>query len=115
MPYIYNFSDGLSETYTVSVDVKGWKSPVDIEYVVAQVNEYDPLLSVVWRVKGTTHSFVIPQQRLNVISHGNYNEHFKKALEAFREDYLSWFREKEYELCEWKYDYKEQFGKFIIE
>lgn len=115
MPYIFDFSAGLSDVRTVDIDVDGWKSPLQIEYVIAQVNKYDPLLSVVWRVKGTTHSFVITEQRLNVISHGNYDEHFKKALKAFREDYLSWFKDEDYEQCEWKYEYREQYGKFIVE
>ena len=114
MPYIFDFSTGLSEVNTVSVNVNGWKSPVQIEYVVAQANKYDPLLSIVWRVKDTTHSFVIPEQRLNVISHGNYNEHFKKALEAFRKDYLSWFTDEEYSGCEWREDYRLQYERFII-
>jgi hypothetical protein len=114
MPYIYNFSNILSDLHTVSVNPKGWKTPLFVEYGISQVNKYDPMLSVVWRVKGTTHSFVIPEQRLNVMSNGNYIEHFNKTLVAFREDYLSWFKDEYYSQCEWKKEYEEQYKDYII-
>lgn len=115
MPFIYNFDNALSDINTVDIEVDGWKDKLTIEYVVSQVNTYDTMLSVVWRVKGTTHCFVIPEQRLNVISNGNYMQHFKDALGAFRKDYLSWFNDKEYDGCEWKNEYKFQYGRFIKE
>ena len=50
---------------------------------------------------------------MNVLSNGDYKKHFTQTLENFREDYLSWFREKEYENAEWKYEYRDQFGELI--
>ena len=113
MPFVYDFNSSVSGISTVEVYPKGWKSPVVVEYVVAQAHRYDTTLSVVWRVKGTQHCFTIGEQRLNVLSNGDYKKHFTQTLENFREDYLSWFREKEYENAEWKYEYRDQFGELI--
>jgi len=115
MPFVYDFNSSLSGISSVEVNPKGWKNPVTVEYVVAQAHRYDTTLSVVWRVKGTTHCFTIGEQRLNVLSNGDYKKHFTQILENFREDYLSWFTKKEYENAEWKYEYKEQFGDLIEE
>lgn len=115
MPFIYDFNKAMTDVQTVDIQPKGWKGNIIIEYVVSQVNRYDTMLSVVWRVKGTTHCFVIPEQRLNVMSNGDYKKHFTQALEAFRTDYLTWFSDDMYEKCEWKDEYKEQYGRFIIE
>lgn len=115
MPFIYDFNKAMTDVQTVDVQPKGWKGNVTIEYVISQVNKYDTMLSVVWRVKGTTHCFVIPEQRLNVLSNGDYKKHFIQALEAFRADYLSWFTDEMYEKCDWKNEYKQQYGRFIIE
>lgn len=114
MPFSFDFNLALGDTYTTEVSPKGWKGPIIIEYVVAQAHQYDPMVSVVWRIKGTTHCFTIEEQRLNQLSHGDYKAHFKKALEAFRIDYLSWFTRDEYKNCEWKYEYQQQFERFII-
>lgn len=113
MPFIYNFNNALTDVTTVDVEPKGWGGVITIEYIVAQVNKFDTMLSVVWRVKGTTHCFTIPEQQLNVISNGDYKDHFTKALEGFRTDYLSWFKNKEYDGCEWKTEYEHQYGRFI--
>lgn len=113
MPFNFNFDNKLEDIKTVDVHPKGWK-PVTIEYTVVQVNQYDTTLSVAWRVKGTTHTFTIPERRINVISHANYKAHFEEVLANFREDYLSWFEDPYYEDVKWKYEYKEQFDKFIL-
>lgn len=113
MPFIYDLKQGLTDIKTVDVDVKGWKGTVTVEYVVSQVNKYDTMLSVVWRVKGTTHCFVIPEQKLNVMSNGDYKKHFKEALAGFRADYLSWFTDEDYDGCEWRNEYKQQYGRLI--
>lgn len=115
MPFVFDFNTSLSDTKSVEVCPKGWRNPLTVEYVVAQAHRYDTELSIVWRIKGTTHCFTIGEQRLNVLSNGDYKKHFTKILENFREDYLSWFREPEYENAEWKYDYQRQYGKLIIE
>lgn len=114
MPHIFNFNDCLEEIHTVEVNPKGWKGPLIIEYSVAQNSKYDTQLSLVWRIKGTEHTFSIYQRRLNVISNGNYKKHFEQALEGFREDYLSWFSDDQYKDAEWKYDYQRQYGNIII-
>lgn len=113
MPHIYDFKNCIGKIKETTVNPKGWNGPITIEYGIAQHNKYDPMLSVVWRIKGTTHVFSIYERRLNVISHSNYDEHFTQALENFREDYLSWFRDKEYDGVEWKYEYKNQYERLI--
>jgi len=114
MPFVFDLNNAISEIYTVQVNPKGWKSPLTVEYGIAQANKYDTTLSVVWRVKGTNHCFSIGEQRLNVISNGHYKEHFEKALEGFRQDYLSWFTDEMYEGCQWRDEYKQQFDRLII-
>lgn len=114
MPFIYDFSDAQDNVHTVEVSPKGWKGSVVVEYVIAHAHEYDPMASVVWRVKGTTHCFTIGEQRLNHLSHGNYKKHFQEALEGFGADYNSWFSDSRYDGCGWRDEYEQQFGKLII-
>lgn len=114
MPYIFDFNNRLSDIKTLEISPNGWKSPIIIEYCSAQARVYDTMISVCWRVKGTTHTFTIYENRLNKISNGNYAKHFTETLELFREDYLSWFTEKEYDGCEWRNEYKRQYENFII-
>lgn len=114
MPFVFDFKTSIGEIHSVEVNPIGWKSPLIVEYIVAQAHRYDTMRSIVWRVKGTEHCFTIEEQRLNILSGGNYKEHFKKALEGFRKDYLSWFVDDEYKDCQWKYEYEKQFGKLIL-
>ena len=114
MPFVFDFKNVIDDVHTVDIEPKGWVSPITIEYAVAQAHLYDTVVSVVWRVKGTSHTFTIGEQRLNTISNGNYKKHFTEALEAFRDDYITWFTEDKYKDVEWKNEYKKQFGKFII-
>ena len=114
MPHIYNFENCIGDIKEVKINPKGWINPITIEYGINQHNVHDPMLSIVWRVKGTTHTFSIYERRLNVISHSNYEAHFTEALEKFREDYLSWFEDEDYRDVEWKYDYEKQYGKYIL-
>ena len=114
MPHIYDFKNCIGDVKEVTVNPKGWSGPITIEYGVAQHNAHDPMLSVVWRIKGTGHTFSIYERRLNVISHSNYEAHFTEALENFREDYLSWFEDDAYRDVSWKYDYQKEYGKYIL-
>lgn len=115
MPFLYDFSViDEKDIHTVSVSPKGWVSPIVIEYTVAQAHQYDTKVSVIWRIKGTTHCFTIPETLLNNISHGDYSSHFKEALENFRTDYVSWFTDEMYKECEWKYEYAEQYRRFVL-
>ncbi len=116
MPFNFDFNNKLTDNInTVEIYPKGWISPITIEYCTAQARKFDTMLSICWRVKGTSHTFTIYENRLNKISSGNYAEHFKETLELFREDYLSWFTSKEYEGCEWRDEYRQQFEKYIIQ
>ena len=109
MPHIYDFKNCIGDVKEITVNPKGWSGPIIIEYGVAQHNPHDPMLSVVWRIKGTGHTFSIYERRLNVISHSNYEAHFTEALENFREDYLSWFEDDRYRDVTWKYDYQKEY------
>lgn len=114
MPFIFDFNNRIGDIKTMEVFPKGWRNPIVVEYASAKAHKYDTQLSVIWRVKGTTHTFTIYEQKLNVLSHGNYKKHFEEALTNFRLDYLNWFEDPEYANAEWRYDYQQQFGKFII-
>lgn len=114
MPHIYDFSNCIGEVMTVDVNPKGWKGPLIIEYGIAQHAKFDTQASIVWRIKGTSHTFSIYERRLNVFSNGNYKKHFEEVLENFREDYLSWFEDPAYDKVQWKYEYQSQFGNLII-
>lgn len=115
MPFYFDFNLANGELHTVEVSPIGWKGPITIEYITAQAHQYDNMVSVIWKIKGTDHCFTIFEQRLNHISHGDYKAHFKEALEKFRIDYLSWFKDEMYRNCEWKYEYEKQYGKLIIQ
>lgn len=114
MPFYFDFNLANGELHTVEVSPIGWKGPITIEYITAQAHQYDTMVSVIWKIKGTDHCFTIFEQRLNHISHGDYKAHFKETLENFRIDYLSWFKDEMYRNCEWKYEYEKQYGKLII-
>lgn len=115
MPFIYDFSNTPDTVHTVDVSPKGWKSPLVIEYVTCQAHEYDPMVSVAWRIRGTRHTFTIGEQQLNTMCHGkSYKAHFEKALERFRIDYLRWFTEEDYKDVDWKYEYQREYGKLIV-
>ena len=87
---------------------EGWNSPLFIEY---GMGEHGSTLSYFWRVNGTEHTFVIPIARMQYLSAGNYEGHFKEVLKAFREDYIEWAKEEFY--TQWMQEYKEQFNEFI--
>lgn len=114
MPYLFDFAECIGDVKTVEVYPNGWRGPLTIEYGIAQKSKYDTQLSVVWRIKGTSHTFSIFERRLNVISNANYKQHFEEVLEGFRKDYLSWFKDKEYTDVTWKYAYEAQYGNLII-
>ena len=72
MPFVFDFKTSIGEIHSVEVNPIGWKSPLIVEYIVAQAHRYDTMRSIVWRVKGTEHCFTIEEQRLNILSGGNY-------------------------------------------
>ena len=107
MPYNHDFS-GLENVRQVEISPSGWISPIQIEY---GVGFHGAIPSYFWRVKGTTHTFIIAISRMNFLSSGNYNEHFKEVLEKFRGDYKEWAGEGFN--TEWGVEYKKQFSRFI--
>ena len=82
--------------------------PLFVEYGISE----DPVYSYFWRVKGTTHTFIIPTLRLDYLSEGDYRKHFEQALEQFREDYVSWANQGF--VTPWMREYEKQFGHFIL-
>ena len=93
----------------VKVNPEGWINPLTIEY---DIGLYGDTPAYHWRVKGTTHTFVIPVLQLNYLSSGDYAAHFKKVLEGFRKDFLDWRKEGFY--TEWMQEYKKQFSNYIV-
>lgn len=110
--FVYDFGKCLSELKRVAINPKGWE-PIEVEYGLAQVKEFDTHTSVVWRVVGTTHTFCMYEIHMNKYSHSNYEKHFTETLESFRDDYLSWWTDPKYEGCEWREEYRNEFGRFI--
>ena len=56
MPNNFDFSRCISDIKTVEINPKGWRGPITIEFAQAQVSEYDPMLSIVWRIQACTKS-----------------------------------------------------------
>jgi hypothetical protein len=111
MPYNLDFSK-IENVKTIEVNPKNWVTPLYVEYGITDGIEVRGILSYCWRVKGTTHTFVIPVIRLDFLSSGNYKTHFEKVLETFRDDYLEW--KNEGFKTPWSNEYKNEFSRFII-
>ena len=107
MPNNYDFSK-LEDIKVIEVNPDGWISPLYVEYGVGLLGG---ISSYFWRVKETKHTFVIPILRMDFLSQGEYDEHFKKALEGFRQDWIGWSEEGWY--SEWMQEYRKQYSNFI--
>ena len=107
MPNNFDFSN-LKFKNEMLINPVGWINPLCVEYGIGGYPED----SYYWRVKNTSHTFVIPAKRINYITLGNYDKHFEEALQAFREDYIDWSRE--YFAIPWQQEYYDQFHRFII-
>jgi hypothetical protein len=107
MPFKYDFSK-LENLKEILIDIDGWVSPLIIEYGIGYHGEN---LSYFWRVKGTTHTFIIPVLRMDYLSEGNYKKHFQDILSEFREEYKDWARENW--STQWMREYQQQFSRFI--
>lgn len=114
MPRIIDFST-VSDRKVMQVYPKGWVTPLLVEYGILQVNDYDPGLSLVWRVVGTTHTWVILEQRINVLSGADYRKHFENALENFRGLLLRWMDDDDYRGLGWVNEYAGQYGSYMID
>lgn len=113
MPFLFNFDNSLNEIKEIKINPKGWCDNIIIEYCVAQAHPYDTMSSICWRIKGTSHTFTIYEYKLKDSNCDIYAKHFTETLETFREDYLSWFQEEKYRDCEWKWEYKKEYGNLI--
>jgi hypothetical protein len=99
----------LTNVKTININPRGWICPLMIEYGISN----EPVYSYFWRVKGTTHTFIIPTLRLDYLSEGDYKKHFEETLEQFREEYLSWKAQNFY--LPWQIEYEQQFRYFILD
>ena len=108
MPHRVDFSE-IKELKTIEVKPDGWIDPLFVEYGLGLHHDVPCYM---WRVKGTTHTFVIPISRMEFLSSGEYASHFKEALEGFRKDYLEWkgvgF------MADWMQEYRKEYGAFIM-
>lgn len=107
MPNNYDFNK-LANVKAVEVNPDGWISPLFVEYGTGFHGEVPAYF---WRVKGTKHTFVIPILRMDYLSQGDYEKHFKETLSVFREDYKGWSEEGWY--ADWMQEYRDQFSGFI--
>ena len=107
MPNNYDFKN-LDNIKEVNVNPEGWVNPITVEYGVSYHGE---VLSYFWRVKGTKHTFVIPVIRIDYLSEGDYEKHFKEVLEGFREDYKGWASEGWY--ADWMQQYRSEYSRYI--
>lgn len=106
MPNNVDFSK-FESIKTMEINPTGWINPIIIEYGIS--NSAMPLFC--WRIKGTKHTFIIPVIRLDFISSGDYDKHFTKVLETFREDYIEW--KNEGFITEWSHEYRDQYSRYI--
>lgn len=112
MPHNFDFTQ-IQDIKKIEIDSEGWVKPLFIEYgIVQDQNINSGILTCCWRVRGTKHTFTIPVIRLDYLSSGDYKKHFKDVLEAFREDYLTWYQEGFN--TEWAVEYRDQYYKYII-
>jgi hypothetical protein len=108
MPNNCDFSN-ISDVKIIELNsVEGWISPIYVEY---GKSFYGGNLSYFWRVKGTKHTFIIPVVRMDFLSQGKYETHFKTVLQNFAQDYLSWSKENFSQ--DWMQDYRKQFSTYI--
>jgi hypothetical protein len=111
MPNNLDFLE-FNNVKTIEVNPEGWVSPLYIEYASAKEQKIYGSTSYFWRVKGTTHTFVIPTIRMDFLSSGDYKAHFNEILEIFREDYIIW--KAEGFTTDWAKEYRQQFQHFIL-
>jgi hypothetical protein len=111
MPHNFDFSK-LKNIKTIEISPKGWISPLYVEYGIYTGAETGEISSYFWRVKGTSHTFVIPISRMDYLSSGDYKKHIENVLEVFKEDYLLWNTEGF--IHEWSREYRDQYSRYIV-
>lgn len=108
MPHYVDFSK-FKDIKTLEVHPDGWVTPLYIEYDISMRGDTSFYF---WRVKGTSHTFIIPVIRMSFLSSGDFKSHFEEALENFRKDYLQW--KEENFATDWMKEYKQEYEKFIL-
>jgi len=106
MPHYGNLENTHNRIELPIEHLKGWKTPIIVEMGTLEING---TIQMHWRVKGTAHVFTIPLQQLNM--YDSHADHFKMALETFRDDYVQWHNDDFSE--KWMRAYHYMFGNFI--
>ena len=109
MPNNVDFSKIKNKKFLTIYELEGWKNPLIIEY---GIDLFDGLPSFYWKIKDTKHTFIIPVKQMEFLSKGNYEKHFKEVLQKFREDYIEWGEEYDFE-ADWMQEYRDQYSRFI--
>lgn len=107
MPHYGNLENTHNRTELTIEWMKGWKTPIVIEMGSVEDNG---TINTHWRVKGTAHMFTIPTMQLN--RYESHLDHFRMALETFRDDYMQWHEDDFSE--KWMREYHYIFGNFIV-
>ena len=82
--------DGVEDIKEETLTLPGWK-PIKVRYgLYYTVSGQTELL---WNVTGTAHTFKVPIKVIYDQHRGEVRDHFTVALQAFRRDYLSWYKD----------------------
>jgi hypothetical protein len=100
----------LNGIETVDLEIKGWLSPLTIEWGYSFINGHQYLF---WHIKDTDHWFKISQYEIEYYEITSIIDHFIKTLEIFRNDYLEWFFLPKEEKTDWMIEYIEIFKDYI--
>lgn len=109
MPYIIDITKKCKKIHTMKLEPFGWIGPQEIEFGTALINLHDPQPSICMRVIGAKHVWANFIQNVNFESKGNYAEYFKKILEEFRLDLLTWIHTPVYQNLSWVKEYYDMF------
>lgn len=111
MPHYFHFDVfDKSEIHELEIiNLNGWINNLTIEYGFGNFAATSNTLY--WRIKGTAHTFTIPSKEFNLLSKGNYENHFKEVLDIFRKDIITWVNDGLTE--EWMREYVFMFQKYI--
>lgn len=103
------FKERFINPKEIAIHPTGWYQ-IKIDYGLRRYGASDSW-ELCWRVQGTEHIFRIGLDLFYEDSQGDYEKHFTKVLEVFRQDYLEWYRQGFTE--DWMRKYREQFGRYI--
>ena len=115
MPYIIDISKKCKKIHRMKIKPFGWIGTQEIEFGTGLLNIQDPQPSVCMRITGTKHVWTNFVQNVNFESKGDYAEYFKKILEEFRLDLLTWIHTPVYQNLAWVKEYYEMFKDKIYD